>query len=118
MKKIYLSLILALSVFLGGCQEKQTTNRIYVFSQPGCMHCEYARNYMNHYYKNYDIKDMNIHENNNMSHMLKYARKYHIAQQDLGTPLIIMGDNYILGWGTQQQQQFNKYAKNFKPVSK
>ena len=118
MKKAFLSIALILTVFLSACQEKKTTNRIYVFSQPGCIHCEHAKSYMNRYYANYDIKDMNIREGNNMGYMLRYARKYKISEQNLGTPLIIMGDNYVMGWGTEQQRDFNRYVKNFTPKSK
>jgi len=115
MKKIIMSLVVAAAFLLGGCQEKQTTNRIYVFSQPGCIHCEHAKNYFERYYKNYDIKDMNIHEGNNMDYLMRYARKYHISKQSLGTPLIVMGENYVMGWGEQQQKDFNRYIRNFTP---
>lgn len=115
MKKVLMSLMLALTFLLSGCQEKQSTNRIYVFYQPGCIHCEHAMDYMNRYYKNYDIKSMNIREDNNMDYLLRYARKYRISQQNLGTPLIVMGENYIMGWGEQQQKDFNRYAIDFKP---
>jgi len=117
MKRIVASVILVLTMSLGGCQEKTANNQIYVFSQPGCIHCEHARSYMQRYYQGYAIKEMNIHEGNNMSQLLRYAKKYHIAQQDLGTPLIAMGDNYIMGWGDEQQKKFNRYAKDFKPIN-
>ena len=116
MKKILISFFFALTTLLCACNSEQTTtNRIYVFSQPGCIHCEHAKEYMSRYYKNYDIKDMNIREGNNMGYMLRYARKYKISEQDLGTPLIIMGDNYVMGWGDEQQKAFNRYARSFKP---
>ena len=115
MKKVLMALMLAVMVVLGGCHEKRTTNRIYVFSQPGCMHCDHARSYMQRYYRNYDIRELNVHEGNNMSYLLRFARKYRIPEQTLGTPLIVMGNNYVMGWGEEQQRQFNRYARNFKP---
>lgn len=115
MKKIYLYIMFVMTLMLGACNEKTDTNRIYVFSQPGCVHCEHAKEYMSRYYKDYDIKDLNIREGENMSYMLRYARKYKISEQSLGTPLIIMGNNYVMGWGQEQQKEFNRYAKNFKP---
>lgn len=118
MKKSFIALVLIFTAFLSACQEKKSTNRIYVFSQPGCMHCEHAKSYMDRYYANYDIKDLNIHEGNNMSYMLRYARKYKVRTQDLGTPFIVMGDNYIMGWGRDQEKKFNRYAKNFSPKPK
>lgn len=110
-----MSLMIAVTFMLSACQERQSTNRIYVFSQPGCVHCEHAKIYLDRYYKNYDIKDMNIREGNNMDYLLRYARKYRIPQRELGTPLIVMGDNYIMGWGEQQQKDFNRYVKSFSP---
>lgn len=115
MKRIFTLLLLSFSMFLSACNEKTQTNRIYVFSQPNCSHCISAHAYMTRYYKNYDIKELNIREGSNMGYMVRYARKFKINESALGTPFIIMGDNYIIGWGTEQQKQFNKYAKNFKP---
>jgi len=116
MKKIIMSMLMIATVLLGGCQEKRAPNNsIYVFSQVGCGHCEDARNYMRRYYSNYDIKELNIHKGGNMQYLLKYAQKYRIPQQSLGTPLIVMGNNYVMGWGTEQMKQFNRYIKNFKP---
>lgn len=115
MKRIFLSLLLALTCFISACNEEKNTNRIYVFSQPGCGHCEHAKTYMERYYKNYDIKDMNIREGSNMDYLMRYARKFKVPAQSLGTPFIVMGDNYIMGWGTEQQKKFNVLAKNFSP---
>lgn len=115
MKRILLSLFLAITCFLTACQEETKTNRIYVFSQPGCGHCVHAKAYMDRYYKNYDIKDLNIREGKNMSYLLRYARKFKVPAQSLGTPFIILGDNYIMGWGVEQQRKFNVLAKNFSP---
>ena len=61
---------------------------------------------------------MNIHEGNNMGYMLGYARKFKVSQQSLGTPFIVMGNQYIMGWGNQQVKDFNRYAKNFRPTMK
>jgi len=118
MKKSLVAIILIVAAFLSSCQEKKSTNRIYVFSQPGCMHCEHAKSYMDRYYADYDIKDMNIREGNNMGYMLRYARKYKVPEQDLGTPFIVMGNNYVMGWGDDQQKQFNRYVKDFSPKAK
>lgn len=116
MKKTVISMLIAVSFILGGCQEKRAQNNsIYVFSQAGCGHCEHARSYMQRYYSNYDIKELNIHKGGNMNYLLKFAHKYKIPEQSLGTPLIAMGNNYVMGWGNEQMKQFNRYIKNFKP---
>ena len=115
MKRLFALIIVGLSFFMSACQDESSTNRVYVFSQPGCGHCINAHEYMERYYKNYDIKELNIREGSNMSHMLRYARKFKVPEQTLGTPFIILGDNYVMGWGNEQIKEFNKYMKSFKP---
>lgn len=114
----YLKLILCVVImFISSCKE-DSSNTIYVFSQPGCGHCINAHNYMQRYYKNYDIKEINIHEGNNMNKLYSYAKKHKIPNQKLGTPLIIMGNEYILGWGNEQTKAFNRNIKKYKPITK
>ena len=115
MKRIFSLFFLSMILFLSACNEKVNINRIYVFSQPGCSHCISASAYLSRYYKNYDIKEINIREGANMNYMLRYAKKFKINQQLLGTPFIIMGDKYIMGWGQKQIKEFNQNIKNFKP---
>lgn len=117
MKRFLACLLIVSAFIMNGCKSENTTNRIYMFSQPGCIHCEHAREYMQRYYKNYDIKELNIHEGNNMGYLLSYARKFKVPEQTLGTPFIVMGKQYIMGWGNQQVKDFNRYAKAFRPQS-
>lgn len=119
MKRFLTAAMLMVSLFLSGCNEEKTsTNRIYVFSQPGCGHCEHARAYMERYYQGYDIKELNIREGNNMGYLQRSARKFKVPAETLGTPFIVMGEHYIMGWGTEQQKEFNRYAKEFTPKDK
>ena len=115
MKRL-LALFLTFATFaLWGCNDETTTNRVYVFSQPGCGHCINAHDYMSRYYKDYDIKEINVREGSNMDYMLRYARRFKVPTHSLGTPFIVLGDNYIMGWGEEQIKQFNKQMKEFKP---
>lgn len=115
MKKLICALLVAVTFALGGCNDEKSTNSIYVFSQPGCGHCEHAHAYMERYYKNYNIKEINIREGSNMSYLMRYARKFNVPAETLGTPFIVLGDHYIMGWGAEQQKQFNRYAKAYAP---
>lgn len=118
MRKLICALLCVATFILNGCDEEKIPDSIYVFSQPGCGHCEHAHAYMVRHYKNYDIKEVNIREGNNMSYLLRYAKKFNVPPQTLGTPFIVMGENYVMGWGTEQQKQFNRLIKNFKPAEK
>lgn len=111
------ALLFACIVLVSACKE-DSSNTIYVFSQPGCGHCINAHNYIQRYYSDYDIKEINIHQANNMNKLRSYAHKFKIPSQKLGTPLIVMGDEYILGWGKEQTKAFNRNIKKYKPITK
>jgi glutaredoxin len=117
MRKILICLCLFLCFILTACKEEKNvaSNRVYFFSQPGCIHCEHAKAYLSRYYKNYDIKELNIREGKNMGYMLSFARHFKVPEQTLGTPFIVLGQNYVMGWGEEQQRQFNRYIRQFKP---
>ncbi|MBQ2885776.1 MAG: hypothetical protein IJE43_18785, partial [Alphaproteobacteria bacterium] len=65
-------------------------------------------------YKDYNIKEINIREGANINQLMKYAKKFKVPQNSLGTPFIVIGNNYIMGWGNEQVKEFNRYAKEFK----
>ena len=115
MKRLFALFLICMSFILSSCNDETTTNRVYVFSQPGCGHCINAHEYMTRYYENYDIKELNIREGSNMDYMMRYARRFKVPTHSLGTPFIILGDNYIMGWGDEQIKKFNKEMKAFKP---
>ena len=115
MKRILALFFICFAFFLSGCEDESFTNRVYVFSQPGCGHCINAHEYMSRYCKDYDIKELNIREGSNMVYMMRYAKRFKINNDSLGTPFIVLGDNYVMGWGKDQIKEFNKYMKDFKP---
>lgn len=114
MKHLFTALMFVATIMLSACNENSAKNEIYVFSQPGCGHCINAHDYMERYYKDYNIKEINIREGSNMNNLVKYARKFKISQNSLGTPFIVIGDKYIMGWGNEQVKEFNRLAKEFK----
>ena len=44
----------------------------------------------------------------------KCAEKFNIDKRELGTPLICMGNNYILGWSKNAGIQFDSYLARMK----
>ena len=46
--------------------------------------------------------------------MLVCAEKFDLPQNRLGTPLICMGNNYILGWSEKAPATFEAYLKSMK----
>ena len=114
MKKLFTTLMFVASIMLSGCDDSTSKNTIYVFSQPGCGHCINAHDYMNRYYKDYNIKEVNIREGANINQLVKQAKRFDVPQNSLGTPFIVIGDKYIMGWGNEQMKEFNRLAKEFK----
>lgn len=114
MKHILMSILMVTTIFLFANKLEAKTDEIYVFSQPGCGHCDNARLYMQRYYKDYPIKEINIRQGNNMGLLLGYAKKFNVPQNELGTPFIVLDNEYVMGWGEEQIKKFNKYAKKIK----
>ena len=114
MKHLFRTLIFIATIMLSACNENMEKDQIYVFSQPGCGHCVNAHEYMERYYKDYNIKEINIREGTNVNQLMKYANKFKVSQNSLGTPFIVIGDKYIMGWGNDQVKEFNRLAKEFK----
>ena len=113
MKHLLTTLMFIATIMLSACNDSSSKNTIYVFSQPGCGHCINAHDYMERYYKDYNIKEVNIREGANINHLMKYAKKFKVSQNSLGTPFIGIGDKYIMGWGNEQVKEFNRLAKEF-----
>jgi glutaredoxin len=114
MKKLFTTLMFIVTIMLSACNDTDVNNTIYVFSQPGCGHCINAHDYMNRYYKDYNIKEINIREGANINQLMRFAGKFNVPQNSLGTPFIVIGDKYIMGWGNEQMKEFNRLAKEFK----
>ena len=68
------------TIMLSACNDTGVNNTIYVFSQPGCGHCINAHDYMNRYYKDYNIKEINIREGANINQLMRFASKFNVPQ--------------------------------------
>ncbi len=121
MKKAFL-LILAAVLF--GCfvfllqSRKAAFSRIddahiYFFYQERCPHCHHARDYIKEKYPNLSVeyRDIAVHEN--LSDFWKCAEKFSLKEDVLGTPLICMGKNIIVGWSEKDKNNFDVYVKPF-----
>lgn len=90
------------------------SDKIYNFYQPSCPHCHEAINYINAKYPNVKMELVNItsgHDNYNL--FMQCAKKFRLGRE-IGTPLFCMGNQYIMGWSQQQQEEFDEYVKDFK----
>ncbi|MBR5130697.1 MAG: glutaredoxin family protein [Alphaproteobacteria bacterium] len=104
---------LVLGLFTFGCDSSVhlDAKMVYFFTKPGCPYCEKAEDYIKQMHPNLSVEYKNVKENSARALMLACAEKFNLPTNKLGTPLICMGDNYLLGWGDGASAKFEKALK-------
>ncbi len=93
----------------------QISNKyIYFFYQSTCPHCHHASAYIRKKYPRLKMVNLDVKDPDNYNLFLKCAQKFHLSQNTLGTPLICMGNNYIMGWSDMDEPRFDTYVKAFR----
>ena len=87
--------------------------QIYFFYQERCPHCHHARDYIKEKYPRLAVEYRDIAVQKNLSDFYKYAKKFNLKDEELGTPLICMGKHVILGWNDKEKTNFDTYVKPF-----
>lgn len=116
----FLSICLLCLSFLGISANKatansipeQTTTQIYFFFMPGCPHCQNALKYIKGKYPNLVLIGRDISQPGNMKLMQQAVADYGIYGM-IGTPLICLGNNYIMGWDETSPQNFDSYVQPY-----
>ena len=88
-------------------------DKVYLFTKKGCPYCTQAVSYIKQNHPDFQIEILDILEsetNRNMA--IACANRFGIPLNQLGTPLICMPDDVILGWGSDAPKQFDDYVKN------
>ena len=91
-----------------------SANQIYFFYQTSCPHCHHAASYINGKYPNLKMINLDVRQQGNYNLFMKCAQKFKLPQNTLGTPLICMGDHYIMGWADTDRVKFDSYVQKFK----
>lgn len=94
--------------------DKIDDKTIYFFTKDNCPYCKEAEEYITKNHKNLKIEFKNISNQENINLMIECADKFEIDKRSVGTPLICMGQHYILGWNEESQNKFDKLAIQFK----
>ena len=89
-------------------------NEVYFFYQKTCPHCHHAAQYINTKYPGLKMINLDVQNRNNYNLFLKCVEKFKIDQSTLGTPLICMGNHYIMGWSEADSKRFDAYVQRFK----
>lgn len=92
---------------------KIDNGHIYFFYQERCPHCHHSRDYIKEKYPNLKVEYRDIAVQANWPDFMECAKKFNVPEDQLGTPLICMGKNFILGWSEKDQNNFDKYVKSF-----
>ena len=89
-------------------------DHIYFFYQTSCPHCHHAVDYISQKYPNLKMISLDVRTQANFNLFLKCANKFKLDQSALGTPLICMGNHYIMGWSDADKVKFDLYVQQFK----
>ena len=88
---------------------------IVIFSQKGCTHCVHAMAFINGELKktfpDISVAEYDLNENRHNYELCAHtARRFQLGDR-IGTPLIVVGDNYIMGWTTENQNKLPQFIK-------
>ena len=105
-------MIVAVCSLLSACGDKDS-DKILFFTHDGCPYCVQAMEYININYKQLPIQVLEVNKPENMRKFIACADKFKLDKRKLGTPLICMKDNYILGWSAMDAAKFRKFVKPY-----
>lgn len=115
MKKIIFCLYCVFCVFLTSCAKNSEVlddSKIYFFYQISCPHCHDAAKYIKEEYPDLKMVSKDIKYPGNFNLFQKAVKKYNIGNT-AGTPLICLGDKYIMGWSEKNRVLFDKYVESY-----
>ncbi len=119
MKKPYfLFLLILLSGALGirnaeaGIPNTLPDDKIFFFYSSGCPHCHEAIRYINENHKTLDMEMVNIERPDGYRLFIAGCRKFGLTG-NVGTPLLCIGKNHIMGWTNEFEPDFDLYVQAF-----
>lgn len=88
-------------------------NDLLVFVQDGCPHCAHAEDFLN----NTNIESVNIvyhnlKNKNSLALLFQNITRLNIPKDQLGTPIFIFNDKYIIGFGEEEKAQILDLISN------
>ena len=120
--KSFFALFFVFAVFiLSGCDSSQKSEaredvfsdkKVYFFYSNFCPHCHDALAYINKKYPNLQLTMVNVQNPDGYNLLLRAAKEYNLGNQ-IGTPLLLMGKNYLMGWADEYEPQFDAWVKPY-----
>lgn len=117
LRRLFVAFCCAAVVFLTACKDKNSItslsrDEVYFFYQTTCPHCHSAAAYIKEKHPALKVKNLDVQLPGNMK-MFRQAVKDYKIMSAAGTPLICMGDNYLMGWGEDKEKLFEDYIKHY-----
>ena len=117
LRRLLIALFGSAVMFLAACDDENSVaylskNEVYFFYQTTCPHCHTAAQYIKEKHPNLKVKGLDIQMPGNMK-LFRQASKDYKINSVVGTPLIGMGDNYIMGWGDDKEKVFEEYVTKY-----
>lgn len=115
--KLFIAVFCTVIMFLCACKDSNSItvlseNEVYFFYQTTCPHCHTAAEYIKEKHPNIKVKSFDIKMPGNLNLFQQAVKDYKI-ETAAGTPLIGMGDNYVMGWGDNQITAFEEYVVRY-----
>lgn len=116
MKKIKLLLIaVILMLFIPIVKADDNNVRLYLFHRESCPHCREEIKFLDSIKDDYPNVDMVFYEvdNNQMNRSFYNKVVQNVGISDRGVPLTIIGNYYMVGFGTGSGEEIVKYIKKY-----
>ncbi len=110
MKNIFIALSILL---ISACSKTEISDdKIYLFYSKNCGYCHVAIKDIAEAHPKLEIEMVDVEKNNGYDLFVACAKKHNLGNR-IGTPLLCIADNYMMGWSKDSIYTFNAKAKNF-----
>lgn len=84
--------------------EDINSNELSVFVQDGCIHCKQAEEFLNNNkFDNISVVFYNLKDESSLNYLFKQVARLNIPQDNLGTPILVLDNKYIIGFGEAEK---------------
>lgn len=102
---------------VGACSQENANkldpNKVYFFYQSTCPHCHHALEYINRSAPDVSLEMISI-DGPGRDLFIQCVEKFDLPRDAIGTPLICMGDNYLMGWSPVYEVKFEEYIAPYR----
>ena len=106
-----LTVVLLLSA-CGKTENGLVDDKVYFFFSNTCPHCHHALEYINAKYPNLEMAMVNVGNPEGLRMLAQAAKDFEMGDS-VGTPLMVFGDNYLMGWSVEYEPRFDEYVRPY-----